>query len=284
MKWILRLAVVLVVVVVLVAVGAYLFLNQIVQRTVESAGTAATGTATTLEGVNLSPLSGALSLNRFAIANPQGFSPQPLFNLSSADVQVEPLSVIGEEIVVPRLHIDGAEVLVEYRDGKLNVMEMLKHLQGEETETTPEEPADPDAAATKVVIRDVAITNTKVRGQISIPGLDTPLKVDTVIADIRKQDIGSDGSGVTAKDAITILMETVLANAAQGVKGVAPNLDEFVDGATAQVEARIDETAKKVEGKLDEASKKVDETLGNIERGLGGLLGGKRTEAGDEAE
>ena len=284
MKWILRLAVVLVVVVVLVAVGAYLFLNQIVQRTVESAGTAATGTATTLEGVNLSPLSGALSLNRFAIANPQGFSPQPLFNLSSADVQVEPLSVIGEEIVVPRLHIDGAEVLVEYRDGKLNVMEMLKHLQGEDTGATPEEPADPGAAATKVVIRDVAITNTKVRGQIKLPGLDTPLKVDTVIADIRKQNIGSDGSGVTASDAFTILMETVLANSAKGLKGVTPNLDEFVDGATAQVEAKVDEAAKKVEDKLDEASKKVDDALGNLEKGLGGLLGGSREKAEDDAE
>ena len=296
MKWILRISVALVLIVA-VAIGlGYLFLNQIVQRVVVDAGTEATGTQTTLAGVGLSPFTGEANLTGFGVANPAGFGGGDVLSFADADVQVSPASLLTDVIQVPRFHVDGATINVEYADGKANFLELYERVVGDAAEEPA--PEDAGAAATKVVIGDLRLTNTRVNGDILLPGSEDPLKMNFVLPPVEMQDIGSDGSGVTAKEAMRLVIQTVLANArAEAIKlpdfeGIARNyldgvleeklgadLDGLKDRAEAkraELEGAVEENKAKIEAAVEENRTKLEEgkeQLEGLREGIGGLFG-----------
>jgi|GEM_PF-3541895 len=268
-KLILRGAAVIVLLLIVAVAAAFFALNPIVRNLVESQGTAGTGVATTLNSVNLKPFRGAATLSGLSLANPEGFDGE-IFNLGEADVKIHTLSALGDEVIVPKVAIDGATVRVAFKDGKLNVMELVKQLQGEGggEDAPAEEPAE-GAAAKGFVINDLSITNTKVLGEIALPGL-SPQTIDLTIADIQKTDV----RGAGMKDVISLVVETVMLNAAQGLGGVVPNLDALVGDLEGLADAKLQE----VEGQVNDAAagveKKLDDALGGAEKKLGGFLDG----------
>ncbi|BAM04999.1 DUF748 domain-containing protein [Phycisphaera mikurensis] len=306
MKWILRLAVVLVILAVAVLGAGYFFLNQIVQRVVVDAGTEATGTRTTLAGVGLSPFSGEASLTGFGVANPEGFGGGDVMSFTNADVQVDPASLLTDVIQVPRFHVDGTTIHIAYADGRANFLELYKHVLGDATgvpeEPAPDEPAD-GAAATKVVIGDLRVTNTRLLGSVQLPGSETPLEVDLVLPPVEMENIGSDGSGVTAKEAMRLVMEAVLANARDeaiklpDLEGVArayldgvleeklgadlKGLEAQAKGKKAELEAAVEDNRAKLDAVVDENKARLEEgkqQLEGLKEGFGGLFGGKKDE------
>ena len=289
MKWILRLAVVFVLLVVVALGVGYFFLNQIVQRVVEDAGTEATGTPTTLAGVGLSPFSGEANLTGFGIGNPEGFSDADVISFANADVQVDPASLLTDVIQVPRFHIDGVTVHVEYANGKANFLELYERVAGDAPEAPEtDEPAD-GSAATKVVIGDLRLTNTKLLGSVQLPGSATPLELDLVLPPVQMQNVGSDGSGVTAKEAMQLVIRTVLANARDealqlpDLEGIARNyldnvLEERLGADLDGLRDRAESTRAEVEGVVEENRERLE----GLRDGIGGLLGGEAAE-GDPA-
>ena len=268
-KLIFRGAAVLVILLVLVVVGVFFALNPIVRNLVESQGTAGTGVATTLESVNLKPFRGAATLNGLSLANPEGFDGE-IFNLGEADVKINTFSVMSDEIVVPKVAIDGCTVRVAFKDGKLNVMELVNMLQGDGTDTPAEEPTeDASGASTGFVVNNLSITNTKVIGEIALPGL-SPQEINLTIADIVKTDV----RGAEMKDVINIVVETVMLNAAQGLGGVVPNLDALMGDLEGLAGAKLQEVQGQLDGAAAGAEKKLDEALGGVEKKLGGFLDG----------
>lgn len=256
------------VILLIVAVGvAFFALNPIVKGLVESQGSAGTGVATTLDGVSLKPFRGAATLNGLSLANPAGFDGE-IFNLGEADVKINTLSALSNEIVVPKVAIDGATVRVAYKDGKLNVMELVKQLQGEGGGTPAEEPAD-GAAAKGFVINDLSITNTKVLGEIALPGLP-PQTIDLTIADIKKTDV----RGAEMGDVINLVVETIMLNAAKGLGGAMPDLDALVGDLEGLADAKLLEVEGQLNDALGGAEKKLDDALGGAEKKLGGFLDG----------
>ncbi len=274
MKKVIKVVAVLAVLLVAVVLVAFLMVNSIVRTAVQTAGHSATGSETTLGGVDVGLVGGTASIQDFALAQPEGFTGESIFALDAADVEIESGSLLSDTIVVPKVHIDGAHLTVSFEDGKLNLNELRKAI-AERTGTT-EETAEDDAAGKNVVIRDLKITNTKVTGAVSlIPGQD-PVSIDLVIADIEKQNLGSDGSGLKLDDVIGLVLDTVALNATQGIADKVPGLADIgnlIGGvgeqATEALDQVGDEATEAVGGAIDDAGKKLEE-------GLGGLLGGNK--------
>ena len=301
MNWILRLAVVLVLLVVAVLGAGYFFLNQIVQRVVVDAGSEATGTRTTLAGVGLSPFSGEANLTGFGVSNPAGFGDGDVVSFSSADVQVDTASLLTDVIQVPRFHVDGATVHATYADGKFNFMEIYQHLLGDAPadpdQPAPEEPAD-GAAATKVVIGDLKVTNTQLLVTAQLPGSEKPFEANVVLPDVIMTGIGSDGSGVTAKEAVKLVLEAVLANAREEAVRL-PDLEgvarEYLDGVlkdrlgadTDELKAQLKEKEKEGRQRLEDAKAQVEageKQLDELKEGIGGLFRKDREGSSGSAE
>lgn len=274
MKWIVRIVGLLVVLVLVAAVVVYFLLNTIVKSAVQSAGASATGVQTDLDGVNISPFSGAMSISDFRLGQPEGFGSDVLFKLDGVDVQVAPASLLGDTVRVPKVHIDGAHLTVSFANGKLNLQQLMQQIEERTSSTAsgePEAPSDPDAPGKNIVIDDLRITNTTISGSVALVPGQTPIEINNLkIADIVKTGIGSDGSGVKLEDAVGIILETIMINATQGVASNIPGLGDLKNLAgnvTEEANRAIDQAGERANQTIDDAGKKLEE-------GLGGLLGG----------
>ncbi|MEM8782775.1 MAG: AsmA family protein [Planctomycetota bacterium] len=275
MKWVLRIVGLLVVVVLVVAVVAFFMLNTIVKTAVQTAGASATGVQTDLDGVNISPFSGAATISDFRLGQPEGFDGEVLFSLSAADVQVAPGSLLGDTVQVPKVHIDGAHLTVSFANGKLNLQKLMEQIAERTGGAAEEEPADPDAPGKNVVIDDLRITNTTVSGSVALFPGQPPIEInDLKIADIEKQGIGSDGSGVKLEDALGIILETIIVNATEGIASNVPGLTDL-ENMVGDVAGAAGQAAEEVIGNAGDQANQVIEGAGQkIEEGIGGLLGG----------
>ncbi|MEM8737232.1 MAG: hypothetical protein AAGG38_01975 [Planctomycetota bacterium] len=273
------------VLVLVVGVGVYFYGNTVIKRVVEQQGTKATGVQTTLGSVALNPFGGALSLNGFQLANPEGFTDSKLFELQEADVEVKVGSLLGgSEIVVPEVNVDGAVILIELSGLKLNTLELLKNIQkqGESDDAgTDGAPADPEPSTDDepsvsepggskgFLINTLNITNTKVIGRISIPGVGEQ-DLNLELADIQKTDV----RGVELSDVIAFTLETVLLNASQTVSQAFPNF-EALSGQLGDVAGQVlDDLGGRVDGVVPGLGEAAKQLGGNeVQNALGGLFG-----------
>lgn len=276
-KLIIRGGIVIVLLVVVGVVALYFSLNGIIKNVVQSQGTATTGVATTLDSVHLNPFGGALALNDFELANPEGFTNPSLFKLGEADVQLQLGSLTSDEIVIDRVHLDGAEVVVAFENGKLNLTELLKQIEEnagpkDDAETPAEQEPAEEGAGKSILVKDLKITNTKVRGEISlIPGTP-PVALDFTIANIEETDFREADTGAI----IGYVIETIMLNATTGVFEQVEGLGDIVGGLGDLGVGAIEDVGEAATKTLDDAGKKLEE-------GLGGLFGGdKKTD--DAAE
>lgn len=276
-KLIIRGGLVIVVLVIVGVVALYFSLNGIIKNVVQTQGTAATGVATTLDSVNLNPFGGALALNEFDLANPEGFTNPSLFKLGEGDVKVDLGSLTSDEIVVDRVHLDGAEVVVAFENGKLNVQELLKQIKEnagpaeEETESPAEEEPAEEGEGKSILIKDLKITNTTVRGEISLVPGTPPVPLDFKIADIQETDFREADTGAI----IGYVMETIMLNATTGVFEQVEGLGDLVGGIGDLGVKAIEDVGGAATQTLDDAGKEVG-------KALDGLLGGdKKDDAAD---
>jgi hypothetical protein len=248
----------LIAIVVLACIIVYFSLNGIIKSQVESQGEAATGVDTDLEGVAVSPFSGQLGLSEFTLANPEGFADEPIFRFDDADIKVQLMSLLEEEVVVNHLKVDGARVMVTLNGTDLNIKKLYEQIQerGQSDDTTTDEPAK-DSAGKAMVIEDLQIINTKVIGELKLPGLPEPLKVDLPLADIIEKEV----RGAEMGDIIAFVAETIMINASRSMAEFSPDLDQFLGGVQEAANAAVGDVKKQTEQVVDQAANEIDKVL-----------------------
>jgi hypothetical protein len=248
----------LVVVVVLVAGGAAVYLasnlNEIVRNGVETVGPEYTGAPVTLESVDLSILSGEGELRGLVVGNPEGFEGDDAFRLSSIRVALDTSTVLDDVVVIREVLVDGAEINAILRSlRESNVQAILDNVEAATGGTSPE--AEAQAPGPQVVIDRVAVTGTGASVKF---GPAAPIRVS--VPDIELTDIGREGDrgasvGQVLEQVIRPVIGAILDSAASG------RLRDVIQEQAGGLRDRISEGAR---GLMDR---------------LGGALGG-----GDDAE
>jgi hypothetical protein len=299
MKWIKRLIVVVLVLLV-VAVGAvFYFKDAAVKRGVITGGDLVLGQGSTeLSSANLGVFGGTLTLSGLKLDNPDEFKQPHFFILDGTDVAVSLGSLLDDTVVVPTVNLDGlhvtAETSLEKGLPKLNLIKIKKTVdQAVGAGDTKPEPDQPAADGKKFVIEKVNVTNMKVTGALTMPG-GTSVPVDIKVPDFTLTDIGKKDNGVVMKEVIAIVLEAVLIKAIEGVGNIGGvGLDMFEGGADALknigagalegVGGLGGEAGKAVEGILggnkdqaDDGGEESGGVGGALKEGLGGMLGGDK--------
>jgi hypothetical protein len=164
-----------------------------------------TQTKVELAGATISPLTGSGTLTGFAVGNPQGWSDANAFTLGKVHIDVEPLSIFGDHIVINEIIIDGPEFLYETRIVTSNIKDLLKNIEaftgggGKDAKTKEGKPI-------KFVVKKFRLTNGKARlgvGPAALPVPMLPIAID---------NLGVKEGGITPDQLATAVMTNVLSD------------------------------------------------------------------------
>jgi hypothetical protein len=215
----------LVAVVVVLFIGAigylYFSLNSLIKKAVETVGPTITRTDVRLASARLSPFSGSGALNGFVICNPEGFKGPFALKLGSIAVSVDKETILKDPIVVNSVIIRGPEIALIGTPSGNNLGKLMQNIQssGSSSKTKEEKPTK-EASSKKFVIKEVVISGTKVH--LAASALDQKVNQTISIPDIRLQNIGTAGKGISARDvAMQIITPLINAAAKEGINALA---------------------------------------------------------------
>ena len=168
------------------------FFDAIASRVISRAGTRVLGVTTTVRSTHLGLLDGKSSVSGLKISEPNGFGDGSMISVETASVTAGLSKLLGDDIVIDELAIDGVTVnLVEVK-GQVNLQVVATNLTSTDTkeEATPAPATKDDKPAGTVTIRQLKVTNIKVfaTGDTVLIG-SKPVAV--TIPDILIKDIGT---------------------------------------------------------------------------------------------
>lgn len=122
----------------------YSNLDRLVQQAIETAGSGALGTRVSVQGVRLELAEGRASILGFAIANPEGFSDNPLLAFDELSVALDLAALDREHVGIRSIVARNPRVYFESRGRESNIDVLRQRLSARDD--TPE-PAATEATA-----------------------------------------------------------------------------------------------------------------------------------------
>ncbi|MDX2146478.1 MAG: AsmA family protein [Planctomycetota bacterium] len=294
MKWIKRLILLVVLVVLLVAGLVALGLASIdgvIKTAVKEGGTRVMGVSTDLQKADVSWSGSSLALEGLSVGNPAGYQAPTFLTMGNAKVSVTPNSVNKQIVEIPELTLETINVNLERKEGKANYAVILENIK-KFTDAIPGGGKDPKPDAgdsKKFIVRQLNIRNVTVSANmVGASGaigevLNTVTSVTVPIEKIELSDVGSPGAadagvaktGVSVSELLGIIVKAVLGAASEKGGDLLPA--EFLAdlkgkladagglaGLTMQVIAKPKEEIKKL---TDEVKEKTDKAIKDAAEG-----------------
>lgn len=254
-KWLVRIVVVLVVLLIAGIVAMSLFLDQIVKQGVETVGPELTKVSIKVDSVGLSVLSGSGKIKGLEIGNPEGYKSPVAMKLGSAAVSVSPGSLMSDKIVIKSLRIEAPEINIEGSPTKNNLTKILDNVMAATggSASAPPPGTTESGASKKLQVDEFILTGAKVN--YTLPGLGTTVRL--VVPDIKFTDLGTGPDGITAGELTKRVMSELTGE-------LGPLLTEAISNAgkdalgksTESVNKAVGEAGKTVKGVTDLFKKK----------------------------
>lgn len=220
MKLFKRIAIIGILVVLVVVIGAYFAIDQIARSIVGSQGTSVLGVPTSVSSVRLAVFSAESGFSDLTIANPEGFQKPNFIEIEKAEFSASIGTLLSSNIDIPLVHIKGLTVDLEQIAGKpTNVSEIIKNINANTKK--PDDVDDPmKFNIKKLIIEDIRLTASG--SIVNIAGG----KVDTKIPRIELNNLGTETDGDQLSQQLIsmmlgVLMKHIAENPIQGLSGAA---------------------------------------------------------------
>lgn len=177
-----------------------LLLGRIVKAGVNTYGPQITGTEVQLADASVSIIGGSATLSGLRIGNPSGWGDGDLASLGHIHLDLDPMSLMGETIVIEDLDIAAPVFRYEAKSGTSNVNELLAYVEkaigamgGDGSASEPDAPPEEtgEAAATSIAVGHFGLRGGKVT--IILPDRT----IEATLPDIDMRDLGSPEQGLT---------------------------------------------------------------------------------------
>lgn len=219
-------------------VGGMFFLGHLVTAGVNRFGPLMTQTKFVMESATISPLTGSGTLRGIVVGNPKGWSENDAFRLGHVHVDVAPMSLFGDRIIIEEITIDGPEFHYETKLVSSNIKDLLKNIEQftGSKDAAAAEPKTKDGKPIKFEVKKFRLTNGVARlgvGPTAIPVPLPPISLD---------NLGTAEGGITPEQLAGAVMKNVLAGI---VSGTAEALSKVAGTAGATGVEKTKEAAKK---------------------------------------
>ncbi len=222
-------------VLVVVAIGAVLFLvsnlDSLVKTAIERVGTRVAGVPVKVGSVKISLREGTGTITGLTVGNPAGFATPTAFALGEISLALDSSSVTQNPIVIRSILVAAPEVTYEIGQNGSNVSAIQRNVQaftaggGTSSNAAPASGSS-GGAAKKLVIDRLELRNGKVT-------LATPLpdgKASAPLGDITLTGIGRSGGGATGAQVASQLLQAVSTASIKAVSNL--GIGSLVQGAT----------------------------------------------------
>jgi uncharacterized protein involved in outer membrane biogenesis len=196
-------------------------LDTIVQRAIETRGSALTQTAVRVGSLHISLLQGAATLQGLSIANPAGFTAPYAFELGEISVRIAVSSLFSDPLVIEEIAVDSPQVTCELdAQGTSNVDVIRRAVEQSAHRATgggtpgPAERHAPATAERRLIIERLALHD----GEVSIDAraVGGPQQRET-LPGFELTDIGTKHGGATPAEVGRIVVTALARDVAVAV-------------------------------------------------------------------
>jgi hypothetical protein len=278
-KFLVRLVLAVVVIVVVAGVVGYLWLDTIAKEAVQRGGTYAMGVDTTVDKVSLRPFAGQLQMQGLNVANPKGFNGAHLMQTGTFELELVPSSLMDKTIVLKKFELDGLDMYIDQQMPRSNISVIMDNLKklGDEKPKDQKPSEGKNYRVDLITIRNV-VAHVKV-----LVGPELTIKIPEIQL---KNVTGDNAAGVALPVLVARILPAIVAAVLESGKGVLPPelamaLRGDVSALTAQLGGQAQQMVKGVQGEI---GKTVGSVLGKDANQpktpggglLDGILGGKK--------
>lgn len=217
MKTLFKILAGLAVVLLIVIVVGVLNLDKGIKAVIETVGPELTKSSVTLSDVDLSLTSGEGSLRGLVVGNPAGFATPIAFSLGEISLAIEPESLTTDTIVINSIRIIAPEITYESLKGSTNLDQLQKNVAqalGSSSGSTAPEEGGEEAAAKKLIIKDLQITDGKISYSNALLG-SKPISL--ALPAIKMTGIGEKSGGATAAEVVNQVLSAINKSASSAV-------------------------------------------------------------------
>lgn len=230
MKKLVKLLVGVVVVVVVLLLGAILTLpltiGPIVKTAASVGGPKVLGVPVSVGDVKLRPLAGDLIISKVKVGNPQGYSDKDAFAVENIEIGLKMSSLMGDTLVIRKIQIDAPAISFESKDGKSNFDAMMANAKQAEA-AEKKEPGEKKEGK-KVVIEEFTLNNARVS---FASGLTMGKALTIPVPSVTVRDIGKGSGGASAAEAVTEVLNAIMAGLSQAATGSVGAVGDLLKGA-----------------------------------------------------
>ena len=110
---------IVVVILVVLLVVAVMFAGSIIKSSVQEVGSMVTKCDISIEDVDLSIFRGKLTIDNLVVGNPEGFKTESVFKLGKVHVDLVPMSLFKDRIIINDIQVIAPEITYEVAPVKL---------------------------------------------------------------------------------------------------------------------------------------------------------------------
>ena len=163
----------IVVILLVLIVGFYMFGAGMIKSVVEKAASSTLGVPVTVKSIDLSILGGKVSIKGLVVNNPPGYANPTLLELGEGVVNLDIHSLMSDTIKIQLIKLENTKLTIEQKGLTNNLNEILDKLPKGEKEAASKPEEKPGK---KLTVTKLEITNTNVNVKL----LPVPGKSDNV--------------------------------------------------------------------------------------------------------
>lgn len=242
---------------VILLIVAYIYAGEIVKKAISVAVPPVTQTTASVDGVDLSLLSGKIGVRGLAIGNPKGFSDNNIFELGDIAVTFDPKSVFTDKIVIHSVAITGTGISAEMNaKGQTNVGVLNQNIQnylgssnGGSKPAAATQPKEAQGSSKKVVIHDLKINDSKLT--LGVAGQTMTL----VLPNIHQTNIGEGKKSKTIPEMVATILSYF---SSESVKAVLNSGNELMKQSLENAKGMLNSGKDAIKQQADQAKGALD--------------------------
>ena len=224
-----------------VGIVGVIYLSTHLTTLVENMGQKVLGAPVSVTALKLQPFSGVVEMSGVTIGNPEGYTSEQAFNLSSVRAKVDLGTLRNDVILINEIIITKPELTFEGAFSNNNISTLAQNAQNYLAQTTATEPEatpteQPEAKAQKrIAIELFALEDATLNVVANTPAGQQSLSQQ--LPTLRLTNIGTKEEGITPQQAIHSVMtsitqsaDRVALKALDDIKGVLQNGVDTIKG------------------------------------------------------